>query len=179
MMVYPLAEFPGQSQETLLGQLLRKKLEPNVEDWVAEGRKIGMGAADQRNPNTMKASETHDLWEWAGMSANEDARKHTWGGNYTLEEREMGVQNVVTGLRRKLKDDSDNESNSDDEDAMEEAPDGDEMEVVGVRRKDSGDGVEFDIRRGSEHKPTGIHLPALPINDVFRFMMTGKIPPRE
>lgn len=43
-----------------------------------------------------------ELWNWAGRAANELARQHEWGGDFTLAEREAGVENVVTGLRRKL-----------------------------------------------------------------------------
>lgn len=43
-----------------------------------------------------------ELWNWAGRAANELARQHEWGGAFTLAEREAGVENVVTGLRRKL-----------------------------------------------------------------------------
>ena len=42
--------------------------------------------------------EVIEMWEWAGMAANEQARKHEWGGDYTLEEIEGGIENVVTGL---------------------------------------------------------------------------------
>lgn len=43
-----------------------------------------------------------ELWNWAGRAANELARQHEWGGDFTLAERKAGVENVVTGLRRKL-----------------------------------------------------------------------------
>src|SRR5947207_2205118 len=39
---YPLPNFPGRTQEELLGQLLRKKLEPKVEDWVQQGRELAV-----------------------------------------------------------------------------------------------------------------------------------------
>ena len=48
--------------------------------------------------------EIIELWEWAGMAANEQARKHEWGGDYTLEEIEGGIENVVTGLRDEVSD---------------------------------------------------------------------------
>ena len=46
--------------------------------------------------------EIQGLWNWAGGAANELARSHEWGGEFTNEEREGGVDNVVTGLRRRL-----------------------------------------------------------------------------
>ncbi|MCJ1471786.1 mediator of RNA polymerase II transcription subunit 8 [Lambiella insularis] len=177
MPVYPLPLYPAQTQEPLLEQLLRKKLEPKVEDWAAEGRKIAIEATEEGS-NCYSQSEMNDLWSWAGMAANEEARKHTWGGNYTLEEEEIGVENVVTGLLRKLKADPDDssEEEDDEEEAVQAVPDPDEMEVVGVHRKEGGDGVEFDIRWQSQYRPTEPNLNALPINDTFRFLMTGSMP---
>lgn len=159
-------------------QLLRKKLEPKVEDWAAEGRQIATEATEQGRNNGYTQSNLNELWNWAGMAANEDARKHTWGGNYTLAEKELGVENVVTGLRRKLKEDPDDssEEEEDDQEAVETVPNPDEMEIVCVYGKDSGDGVDFDIRRESEYRPTEPNMDALPINDTFRFLMTGLAP---
>ena len=146
MPVYPLPNFPGRTQENLLGQLLRKKLEPNVEDWVVEGRTLATKTETGRG---VKHEELKDLWEWAGMAANEQARRHTWGGNYTVEEREQGIENVITGLKRKLKDNEADEESDEDED-MEDVVD-DKMPEVEAR-------------------------PPLPLKDVFRFMMTGATP---
>lgn len=71
-----------------------------------------------------------ELWNWAGRAANELARQHEWGGDFTLAEREAGVENVVTGLIRKLieTDSEDGSSESDENDVK--------MEGGGVRRKD-------------------------------------------
>ncbi|KAL8900923.1 MAG: hypothetical protein Q9192_000805, partial [Flavoplaca navasiana] len=41
--VFPLPTFPAKEQENVLLQLLRKKLEPAVEEWVEEGARVGMG----------------------------------------------------------------------------------------------------------------------------------------
>ena len=123
--------------------------------------------------------EVQDLWSWAGMAANEEARKHTWGGNYTLEEKEMGVEKVVTGLRRKLRADPDDSADEDDDgEAVEEAPDGDEMDIVGVHRKSTAAGLEFDLTQKSQQQKPEPEVNALPLNDIFRFMMTGVTPPR-
>lgn len=170
MAVYPLPQFPGRTQENLLGQLLRKKLEPNVEDWVAEGRKIGTEAEAQGDRAGLGREKMLDLWTWAGMAANEQARKHTWGGNYTLEEKERGVENVVTGLRRRLKEDPDDssedeedEEDDEDDDADGDDPNGDKMEIDSMNRN-YGKTIDVPV------------LNPLPINDVFRFMMTGSAP---
>ena len=176
MVVYPLPNFPGKTQENLLGQLLRKKLEPNVEDWVAEGRGIATDVVEHSD-RAFDIERVQDLWTWAGMAANEQARQHTWGGNYTLEERAQGIENVTTGLRRTLKDDE-ADSSEDDEDAMKEDRDGNEMEIVRVHRKSGtlGGGLEFDLTRDSDLKSTSAVSSAMPIEDVFRFLMTGTTP---
>lgn len=71
-----------------------------------------------------------ELWNWAGRAANELARQHEWGGDFTLAEREAGVENVFTGLRRKLVE-------SDSEDGSSESDENDvKMEDGGVRTKD-------------------------------------------
>lgn len=86
----------------------------------------------------------------------------------------MGVQNVVTGLRRVLEDE-DEESESEEEGEGEE----EEMEVVGVRRKSGvGAGLEFDIAVPAhgpreQQKAAG---PAVPLEDILRYMTTGILP---
>ncbi|KAI9815991.1 MAG: mediator of RNA polymerase II transcription subunit 8 [Pycnora praestabilis] len=180
MAVYPLSTFPGNTQEGLLTQLLRKKLEPNVEDWVERGREVTTKATDAaaQSSEGFQIQQLTELWDWAGRAANEEARKRNWvNDEYTLEERENGIENVITGLRRKLEESSDEE---DDDDDNEEAVEGDaadgEMEVVGVRRKSGQAGMEFDLRRESEHKAVETSTQSLPINDIFRFMSTGTEP---
>lgn len=48
------------------------------------------------------------------MAANEQARRHEWGGEYTLEEIEGGVENVVTGLRREMGEESDSDEDEEE-----------------------------------------------------------------
>lgn len=119
----------------------------------------------------MSESALAELWDWAPVEANQEARRRNWGGNFTLEEREMGIQNVVTGLRRQLE----------DEDEEEE-----EMEVVGVRRRSgAGAGLEFDIaapapgsRQQQQQQQQKAAGPAVPLEDILRYMTTG-IPPTQ
>jgi predicted RNA polymerase sigma factor len=56
------------------------------------------------------------------------------------------------------------------------ASQGDEMEVVGVRRKSGAAGVEFELTKEAEHKPPAAMSSALPLDDILRFMMTGAEP---
>lgn len=144
-----------------------------MEDWVEGGRETATEAIEQGDGG-LNEHGLLDLWEWAGMAANEQARKHTWGDDFTLEEREMGIENVDTGLRRKFEESS--EGSSDDEAVEDAETQGDEMEVVGVRRKSGAAGVEFEVTKESEHKPSEAVSNALPLHDIFRFMMTGTEP---
>lgn len=191
MAVFPLADFPGRTQENLLGQLLRKKLEPDVEDYIEQGRKLATATA---TTTTLNATDTFDptsdavreLWSWAGMAANEQARKHIWQANYTREEREAGIEQAITGLKRKLplsdeeeyEEMSGDEEEGEDEEEEKDEPDPDEMDIVAVHRKETGPGVEFDLRSDSVHnKLAAREGSALALNDHFRFLLTGQMPP--
>lgn len=52
----------------------------------------------------LREEELAELWDWAPVEANHEARGRDWGGDFTLEEMEQegGVTNVVTGLKRAL-----------------------------------------------------------------------------
>ena len=96
--------------------------------------------------------EMTELWEWAGLTANEEARKHDWGGDYTVEEIEGGIENVVTGLR--------------DEESEEEE---DEKEDEGVARSAGVEGHENKSPDEGGGKP-------LSMNDILRFLVKGEEP---
>ncbi|KAE8152623.1 mediator of RNA polymerase II transcription subunit 8 [Aspergillus avenaceus] len=165
LVAYPGPEYPSRTQANTLEQLLRTKLDPRVDDWVARGRKAGASALEDKG--TLSEADLAELWDWAPVEANEEARQRNWGGNFTLEEREAGVQNVVTGLRRVLEDEG-------DESSEEEEGEEDEMEVVGVRRQSTGAGFEFDIAPASAHqKPVE---PVVPLDGILRYMTTGVSP---
>lgn len=85
-----------------------------------------------------------ELWNWAGRAANELARQHEWGGDFTLAEREAGVENVVTGLRRKLieTDSEDGSSESDENDVK--------MGDGGARGKDDEKKRKVIIKEGGK-----------------------------
>jgi mediator of RNA polymerase II transcription subunit 8, fungi type len=170
LVAYPAPSFPGNTQQGVLEQLLRTKLDPRVEDWVTRGRIAGTKSLDAGSG--LSEADLAELWAWAPIEANQEARNRNWGGNYTLEEKESGIQNVVTGLRRQLPDDDeDEESDEEDEDEDEE-----KMDIVGVHTKPGVGGVEFDLARARDHIPSASASPALPLDDVFRYMMTGMKP---
>lgn len=144
--VFPLPSYPGKTQEPLLGQLLRKKLEPSIEDWVIKGQEI----AEQEVGEERSRQDLTVLWMWAGMAANELARGHEWGGDFTQEEFDGGLENVVTGLRRKL--DWDEEDEEDDDDDNEENKEGKKKEEPEEARN------------------------AMPLEPILKFLMTGSEP---
>ena len=88
------------------------------------------------------------MWSWAPLEANREARRRNWGGDYTLEEKELGVENVVTGLKRRLVVDDEGQ----DEDEAEQ-----DEEAAGGESTDKGMG------------------PSLGLNDILRFTTTGTV----
>lgn len=162
--VYPLPQFPGATEADLLSQLLRKKLQPGAEDFVEKGRATG---AELLASGT--AEQLKELWQWAGPSINAEARAREWDSEFTLEEKESGTSNVVTGLKRSLEESSDEEDEDEDEE-MGDAPKAGEMSVVGVRRKDSQAGLEFEV---AEAKRDARGPEPLTLEQVLRFSCTG------
>ena len=77
-----MPSYPGREQEPLLNQLLRKKLAPDVADWVDDGEKAGRELAGS------KAAEWRELWTWAAIKGNELARSHEWGADDEEEAEE-------------------------------------------------------------------------------------------
>ncbi|KAJ5170386.1 uncharacterized protein N7500_003169 [Penicillium coprophilum] len=172
LVAYPGPEYPGRTQANTLEQLLRTKLDPRVEDWVARGRAAGTEPSSNSSDldaahKPLTEAQLAELWEWAPLEANQEARRRNWGGNYTLEEREAGIENVVTGLRRKLEDDDESEEESEGEEG-----DGDEMDVVGVQRKPGAAELEFRI---APHHPHPVQ-PFVPLDLILRHMTTGRMP---
>lgn len=96
--------------------------------------------------------EITDLWEWAGIAANEQARKHEWGGDYTSEEVEGGIENVITGLR--------------DEESDEEEGEND----------DKGSAWSGEAEGQENKKPEEGGGKPLSMDDMLRFLVKGEEP---
>ncbi|KAM3434398.1 hypothetical protein NHJ13734_006010 [Beauveria thailandica] len=111
--VRPSTNYPGRAQENVLTQLLRKKLEPDVEELVEEGRE----AARRATPEGV--AELQAIWDelraWTQSRIAEYVRDEA-GDVYTKEERAMGVERVRTGLRREIEEDDEEEDEDEDED---------------------------------------------------------------
>ncbi|KAJ6783768.1 hypothetical protein PWT90_07673 [Aphanocladium album] len=110
--IHPSTNYPGRTQENVLTQLLRKKLEPDVEELVAEGRETARLATPQG------IAELQGIWDelraWTQSRIAEYVRDEA-GDAYTKEERETGTDKVRTGLRRDIEEDEDDED-EDEED---------------------------------------------------------------
>jgi mediator of RNA polymerase II transcription subunit 8 len=152
----------------MLGQLLRKKLDPSVEDWIRENTTRTQAGSQvngaESHDGGLRNEDLRELWSWAATTSNsivtplyEDG---TLDDTFTIAEREAGVENVVTGLNRNL--DRDSEEDEDDDEELEE----DKMEDV-MPNVDAADKQEEGI------DPS---LPPMPLDSVLRFITTGTVP---
>ncbi|KAM3516206.1 hypothetical protein MY11210_000228 [Beauveria gryllotalpidicola] len=111
--VRPSTNYPGRAQENVLTQLLRKKLEPDVEELVERGRE----AARRATPEGV--AELQAIWDelraWTQSRIAEYVRDEA-GDVYTREERAMGVEKVRTGLRREIEEDEEEEDDDEEDD---------------------------------------------------------------
>lgn len=172
--VHPLPQFPVRTQEAILQTLLRTKAEPNIEEWVEQGRDF---IKDQSNTSATKLSDNDrkELWQWAPNAANSEARKQKWGADYTLEEKLAGIETVVTGLKRELLpppddegDDEDEEEDEDEYEDEEEEAEPDKMDVVDQPKPNTESNVAGGI---------GLSAPTtqMPLESIHKFMTVGKV----
>ncbi|KAL8730874.1 MAG: hypothetical protein Q9166_003801 [cf. Caloplaca sp. 2 TL-2023] len=162
--VFPLPNYPAREYENVLLQLLRKKLEPGVEEWVEEGYKRGKDVVGREGvmagglrgegemgkergmgaKGEMDEEKWKELWAWCPVRANEEAMGYEWlTGKWTREEREEGM-------------------NGEDEDEEDE---GEEDGTEGQKEEGMGGlGGEGALGR------------AVRMEDVLRFMSTGVEP---
>lgn len=105
--VYPLPSFPGAEQEALLGQLLRKKLDSEVEGWIENA-----GRTQVHNQNlertsdsshALSASDRRQLWSSAGDRAAEILERAPKNLDYTISEIVNELEGVETGIKRELR----------------------------------------------------------------------------
>lgn len=176
IVVHPDPMYPGRTEEQILTSLLRKKLEPDVEQVAERARETaaarGIGRSSfaeslgdkgrldgNNNHNNYRNNYNNnddddddddeeeeeeedegnvgdaqipddddgprepfglgDVWfevrEWFANRFEVFVKEES-GDVYTKEEREMGVENVRTGLRRSLEEDDEDDDDEDDED---------------------------------------------------------------
>ena len=157
--VYPMPSFPGHKESNMIQMLLRKKLDVGSEEWITElttGEK-----AKGLESGGLQRDELEELWSWAGEAMTSIVRpmleNDDFGGDFTLAEREEGIENVRTGLRRKLRD-KEEESDEEDEDKME-------GDVMPAEKEETEEGVDPKLK-------------VLPLEGVLRFVTTGAVPQR-
>ncbi|CAL3972060.1 hypothetical protein PZA11_005277 [Diplocarpon coronariae] len=163
MVVYPSTNYPGRTQEGILTQLLRKKMEPHVETWVQEGRAT---QAEVMEGRTNEKSEDELLvWakDWVGNRVVKYAMEEA-GDNYTIEEREQGIKNVKTGLKRNLEEDESDEDEDEDEEMKDMG-----VAVTTVRRTSFGQ-IEFGL--GELQKDPNAKSKS--IDEILRFGASGR-----
>ncbi|KAL8663523.1 MAG: hypothetical protein Q9202_003833 [Teloschistes flavicans] len=157
--ITPAAAFPTE-QEPLLGLLLRKRLEPGVEGWVADGlaqgrsalsgsedRGDGMGAVREGTTGGKQMmmgqeEEWKELWRWAPPAANGVAMEGEWLlGEWTPEEKARGLHLEAGGEGEGDEEmEDEEEEEEEEEEGVEGAGGGMKMEEVlrflstGVRR---------------------------------------------
>ena len=170
-MAYPLPQYPS-SQALLLEHLLRTKLEPEAEEWVEKGHELAQEHSTTGRHAGLSQSDQDELWQWAPVAANDEIRKQNWGGDYTMAEKQSGIENVETGLTRELQEPPDPDEQDDNEGVEESDEDeGDEEDVVEIRRKTNAPGLEFDVATVKRSTPQ------MPLENIFRFMATGSMAP--
>lgn len=155
MVVYPTTNYPGYTQEPLLNQLLQKKLDLSVQSWVDEARAIQDGVTEN------KEEDMEELWTWAKDWIGQRVATYILeeaGDNYTVEEREQGIENVNRGLRRKLE-----EEESEDEDEDEE------MEGVGVEVTTVGTTSSGEVKYGMEELKKNPDAKVRSVDEILRF----------
>lgn len=168
-------------EDLLLQQLLRKKLHPAAEDWIDEHTNPAKVAKWDDGGSGLTLAQQRDLWRSAGPTSDGIIRPMTKNGalqyDYTLAEREAGVERVRTGLRRRLDpkmrrkvddedDDEEMESEEEDEDDEDRV-----MEDVMPAAKMPGDAV-------GEVRGLELGRNALPVEAVMRFVCMGVVPQR-
>jgi len=171
MVAFPLPKFPPAVANSVLDSLLRTKLEPNVVEWVEQGEALGRGEQNSQARN-LSDSERHELWQWAPSAANVEARKQKWGADYTLAEKQAGVEHVVTSLRRELMeplDEDDGEEDEYDEVTDDEEDDADKMDVEGQAKSAGASTAQ------AQSLARAVIAPPMPLESVHRFMTTGKV----
>jgi mediator of RNA polymerase II transcription subunit 8, fungi type len=170
LVAYPLPQFPS-TQVQVLEHLLRTRLEPEVAEWVEKGQEISSQHAQARYTG-LSEYDRDGLWQWAPIAANDEIRKQNWGGDYTMAEKQSGIESVETGLKRELQEPLDPDEQDEGEGGEEsEEEDEDEADVVEIRRKQNAPGLEFDVTTAKRSPPQ------MPMENIFRFMLTGNTAP--
>lgn len=147
--IHPSTNYPGRTQQNVLNELLRKLNEPEMETVVEQAieaaraagldeKKLAVGANERRNSydddlddygmdeegDQGQSDPFSEQWADCRYTFEQALKQYITGQakrNFTVEEQEIGIENVRTGLKRKLTDEDDDEEEEDeDEDEDEE-----------------------------------------------------------
>lgn len=181
----PGLTFPARSQMGLLEQLLRTKMEPHVEDWehqhleAAHERENRLDREKRGGALTsLSDKDRQELWNWAPQAAQEELKRHVWfTADYTMAEREAGLEHVNHGLQRELIVPELPDSDDDDElfEEMEEEEEDDDEEDAGDQAQKDMDG-KAQAQSGSAVTPTLSGRKPMPMDKIQHFMTKGDLP---
>lgn len=153
--------------------MLRTRLETRVEDWVAHGSELADTSLNTQSPS-LNPERLARLWNWAGPEANEIAQEQIFFHNYTAAEKEMGIENVVTGLKHQPVDDTEEGGSDEDEEGDEQDEDTDDQDKMEVDAGESSQG-----KSASKPAPTSaMAVEPIALDKILRFMTTGAMPVR-
>lgn len=191
---YPLPNFPVP-HEALLSQLVRKNESEEVAEWIAgasaavdkaraelrgkDGDAKMADASGEKGTGLLGADDLKALWAFAGTKAAEEVNRVPKGLDYTIEEAVNGIDEVETGLKKKLNagpfGDEEEESGSDFESGEEDEDEMDVDEKEQEKQKEKAKEREISLKKELSKPPA---LPPMPLDDVLRFMTTGSLPRR-
>ncbi|KAI6814655.1 hypothetical protein KC332_g11746 [Hortaea werneckii] len=164
---YPLPSYPGHEKEMMLGMLMRKKLDPKTDDWVTQYSKSPETIQENGDVSKLNMDDLRDLWDYAGPAENGIVREmlenDAFGSLFTMAEQEDGIENVKTGLRRKLFEDDSDEEEEDAEEKGNEKMDEDRLPEKLAPPPEPG---------------VDPSLPPMRLETVLRFITTGAMPPQ-
>ncbi|KAK9331781.1 mediator of RNA polymerase II transcription complex subunit 8-domain-containing protein [Lipomyces starkeyi] len=88
---YPLPSFPVVQETGLLTTLLRKRVEPEVDEWIKagaqEGAVVRQASSDTAvGPGTKKRRVPDDVWYFAREVVDNERESRAWDGIFTGEE---------------------------------------------------------------------------------------------
>lgn len=154
---YPIPAFVDRSHENIVTEVVRKKLEPSVEDWVDRGMDTGT-KIDERQ-------DLDHLWSLVHSKSVASVTQIPWASDFTVDEArsEGGIDAVHTGLRRKLNkggEEADDESDDDEADIDDEA-------------KDESHKMDIDTTATNNNNQPVSSGPVLPMDQVLKFLNSG------
>ncbi|KAF2172160.1 hypothetical protein M409DRAFT_17400 [Zasmidium cellare ATCC 36951] len=160
---YPTSTFPAYDpgRQELLYSLLYKKLDLRAEEWIDESLKDTTEQNGTGQSDGLASDQMEELWSWAGGSLRKFLEPWDEEGrfedNFTVAEREAGVENVVTGIKRDLDPDPDEEANQ-----------------VEIQKEKALKLEETEGPMPSGYDPS---KPAMPLESLLRFATTGDMNP--